>query len=62
MQHDVHLVEPTIDQELLDIFRDGTVSAIAHKSLHLPNREKQTILGIIRQFEDMLEADRDDAS
>jgi hypothetical protein len=35
----------------MSIFRDETVSAIAHKSLHLPGREKQMILGIIRQFE-----------
>jgi len=52
---------PIIDQEALDIFRDETVSAIAHKSLHLPNREKQTILGIIRQFEDMRQTDGDNA-
>ncbi len=50
---------PIIDRELLDVFRDETVSAIAHKSLHLPDREKQTILGIIRQFEGMHEVDRD---
>lgn len=47
-----------IDRDLLDVFRDETVSAIAHKSLHLPDREKQTILGIIRQFEDMHEDKR----
>jgi transcriptional regulator with XRE-family HTH domain len=49
---------PIIDQEVLDIVRDETVSAIARKSLHLPNWEKQTILRIVRQFEDM----RDDAT
>lgn len=53
---------PIIDRELLDIFRNETVSAIAHKSLHLPNREKQTILGIIQQFENMHETDRNDVS
>src|ERR671911_56495 len=42
---------PLLDQEAMSIFRDETVSAIAHKSLHLPGREKQMILGIIRQFE-----------
>lgn len=52
---------PIINQEVLDICQDETVSTIAHKSLHLPNREKHTILGIIRQFEDMREGDRDDA-
>lgn len=48
---------PIIDPQMLDIFRDETVSAIAHKSLGLPDREKQTILGIIRQFETMQETD-----
>lgn len=43
---------PLLDEEAMDIFRDETVSAIAHKSLHLPGREKQMILNIIRQFED----------
>lgn len=50
---------PIIDRELLGIFRDETVSAIAHKSLHLPDREKQTILGIIGQFEEMHKTDRE---
>jgi hypothetical protein len=35
----------------MSIFRDETVSAIAHKSLHLPGREREMILGIIMQFE-----------
>jgi hypothetical protein len=48
---------PLLDQEAMSIFRDETVSAIAHKSLHLPGREKQMILGIIRQFEDAHEVD-----
>lgn len=43
---------PLVDEEAMEIFRDETVSAIAHKSLHLPGREKEMILGIIRQFED----------
>ena len=43
---------PLLDEEAMEIFRDETVSAIAHKSLHLPGREKEMILGIIRQFED----------
>jgi transcriptional regulator with XRE-family HTH domain len=43
---------PLLDREAMDIFRDETVSAIAHKSLHLPGREKEMILSIIRQFED----------
>jgi transcriptional regulator with XRE-family HTH domain len=48
---------PIIDREAMEIFRDETVSAIAHKSLHLSGREKQMILSIIRQFEDMHEVD-----
>jgi transcriptional regulator with XRE-family HTH domain len=48
---------PLIDQEAMEILRDETVSAIAHKSLHLSGRERQMILGIIRQFEDMREVD-----
>lgn len=46
---------PLLDEEAMEIFRDETVSAIAHKSLHLPGREKEMILGIIRQFEDSRE-------
>jgi len=48
---------PILDEEAMSIFRDETVSAIAHKSLHLPGRERQMILGIIRQFEDAREVD-----
>lgn len=46
---------PLLDQEAMDILRDETVSAIAHKSLKLPGRERQMILNIIRQFEDLQE-------
>lgn len=42
---------PLLDEEAIEILRDETVSAIAHKSLHLPGREKEMILGIIQQFE-----------
>jgi hypothetical protein len=48
---------PILDEEAMSIFRDETVSTIAHKSLHLPGRERQMILGIIRQFEDAREVD-----
>ena len=48
---------PVLDEEAMSIIRDETVSAIAHKSLHLPGRERQMILGIIRQFEDAREVD-----
>ncbi|CAN5883807.1 hypothetical protein BH18ACT11_BH18ACT11_10490 [soil metagenome] len=43
---------PLLDEEAMRIFQDETVSAIAHKSLHLPGRERQMILNIIQQFED----------
>jgi transcriptional regulator with XRE-family HTH domain len=46
---------PLLDEEAMKIFRDETVSAIAHKSLYLPGREKEMILGIIRQFENSRE-------
>lgn len=46
---------PLLDQEAMEILRDETVSAIAHKSLRLPGRERKMILNIIRQFEDSRE-------
>ena len=49
--------QPLLDEEAMRIFRDETVSAIAHKSLHLPGRERQMILNIIQQFEDAQGAD-----
>lgn len=51
---------PVLDEEAMEIFRDETVSAIAHKSLHLPGREKHMILNIIQQFEETNGADGDD--
>ena len=51
---------PLIDAEAIEILRDETVSAIAHKSLHLPPRDRQMILNIIRQFEDMQETEESD--
>jgi transcriptional regulator with XRE-family HTH domain len=48
---------PLLDEEAMRIFQDETVSAIAHKSLHLPGRERQMILNIIQQFEDTQGAD-----
>jgi len=48
---------PLLDEEAMRILRDETVSAIAHKSLHLPGRERQMILNIIQQFEDTHGAD-----
>ncbi len=49
---------PLIDAEAMEILRDETVSAIAHKSLHLPVRDRQMILNIIRQFEETRGDDR----
>jgi hypothetical protein len=47
---------PLIDAEAIEILRDETLSAIAHKSLHLPVGDRQMILNIIRQFEEAQEA------
>jgi hypothetical protein len=44
---------PLIDAEAIEILRDETVRAIARKCLHLPLRDRQMILNIIRQFEGM---------
>ena len=48
-----------LDRNAMEIFRDETVSAIAHRSLRLPGRERQMILNIIRQFEDSREGGDD---
>jgi transcriptional regulator with XRE-family HTH domain len=48
--------------EAMEIFQDETVRAIAHKSLHLPGRERQMVLNIIQQLEQMREADRGNTS
>ena len=53
---------PIIDEEALQIFRDETVSAIAHKSFRLSNREKQMVLNIIQQFEDLHSAENQEAA
>ena len=50
---------PILDREAMAILQDETISAIAHKSLYLPGREREMILGIIRQFEDMQETGDD---
>lgn len=52
---------PLLDQEAIEILQDETVSAIAHKSLRLPGRERQMILNIIRQFEDLHDGSDDGA-
>jgi transcriptional regulator with XRE-family HTH domain len=48
---------PIIDREAMEVLRDETISAIAHKSLRLRGRERRMILTIIRQLEDISEAD-----
>jgi transcriptional regulator with XRE-family HTH domain len=53
---------PVIDEEALQIFRDDTVSAIAHKSFRLSSREKQMVLNIIQQFEDLRSAEDQEAA
>ena len=50
---------PLLDQQAIEILRDETISAIAHKSLRLPGRERQMILNIIQQFEDSRETSDD---
>jgi hypothetical protein len=50
---------PILDREAMAILQDETISAIAHKILHLPGRERGMTLGIIRQFVDMQEAGDD---
>jgi transcriptional regulator with XRE-family HTH domain len=57
---DVGSKPPILDREAMAILQDETISAIAHKSLHLPGREREMILGIIRQFENMQETSGDD--
>jgi transcriptional regulator with XRE-family HTH domain len=57
---DVGKEPPLIDEEAIEILRDETVRAIAHKSLHLPVRDRQIVLNIIRQFEGMQETDEGD--
>ena len=44
---------PLLDADAMRILQDETVSAIAHKSLRLPARERRMVLSIIRQLEYM---------
>ncbi len=53
---------PIIDEEALEIFRDEIVSAIAHKSFRLSSREKQMILNIIKQVENLRSAEDQEAA
>lgn len=44
---------PLLDAEAIDGLRDETTNEILHKSVNLPAREREMVLGIIRQFEGM---------
>lgn len=44
---------PVISPSMIEASRDETVTAILNKSLRLPEREKQMVLNIIMQFEEM---------
>lgn len=44
---------PIISPSMIEASKDETVTAILNKSLRLPEREKQMVLNIIMQFEEM---------
>src|ERR671910_1130122 len=49
--------EPSVlDEEVLDALADERTSAILRESARLPEREKEIVLGIVRQFSDQLGA------
>ena len=43
--------EAVLDREIVEALRDDTTSAIARESARLTNRERNLVLGIVRQFE-----------
>ena len=43
--------EAVLDAEIVEALRDDTTRAIARESAHLPDRERNLVLGIVRQFE-----------
>jgi transcriptional regulator with XRE-family HTH domain len=43
---------PPLGAELMDGLRDETTREITRRALHLPEREKKIVLGIVRQFGD----------
>lgn len=47
---------PLLDEETMRALRDETTNAILHKSIRLPDREREMILGIVEQFEDSHES------
>ena len=42
-----------LDEEAISALEDDTTSAILHKSIRLPRRERDMILAIIQQFENL---------
>ena len=44
---------PPLDAELLEGLRDETTREITREALRLPAREREIVLGIVRQFEAM---------
>jgi hypothetical protein len=42
--------QPVLDEETLDALADKTAAAILRASARLPDREKQIVLGIAREF------------
>jgi hypothetical protein len=42
--------QPTLDAETLAALSDGTAAAILKESARLPEREKEMVLGIAREF------------
>jgi transcriptional regulator with XRE-family HTH domain len=47
-----HESPPLLDQELVQALRDEDVRDITRESSRLPDRERQLVLGIVRQFRD----------
>jgi transcriptional regulator with XRE-family HTH domain len=47
---------PLLDEELVQALRDEDVRDITRESSRLPDRERQLVLGIVRQFRDQKSA------
>ena len=47
---------PLLDKEVVQALRDEDVRAITRESSRLPDRERQLVLGIVRQFRDQKSA------
>jgi hypothetical protein len=47
---DLGKVTSVLDEEVLEALADETVGAILRESARLPEREKEIVLGIVRQF------------